>query len=69
MPRYDYRCESGHEEELLFPIGEAVESYICGCGSLAKRVFHPVAVSFKGAGFYKTDNLKTKHVRSKVDVK
>jgi putative FmdB family regulatory protein len=56
MPIYEYRCPNGHVFELLQRIGdsppEACE--VCGEGPV-ERVLYPVAVHFKGSGFYTTD--------------
>ena len=56
MPTYDYRCPKGHEFELFQrmsdPLPEACE--VCGA-SPVERVLSPVAVHFKGSGFYSTD--------------
>ena len=56
MPIYEYRCPNGHVFELLQRIGdpppEACE--VCGEGPM-ERVLYPVAVHFKGSGFYTTD--------------
>ena len=56
MPIYEYRCPKGHVFELLQRIGdpapEACE--VCGEGPV-ERVLYPVAVHFKGSGFYTTD--------------
>jgi putative FmdB family regulatory protein len=56
MPIYEYRCPNGHLFELLQRIGdpppEACE--VCGEGPV-ERVLYPVAVHFKGSGFYTTD--------------
>jgi putative FmdB family regulatory protein len=56
MPTYDYRCPRGHEFELFHgmsdPPPEVCE--ICGEGPV-ERVLSPVAVHFKGSGFYATD--------------
>ena len=56
MPIYEYRCPQGHVFELFQrmtdPVPEACE--ICGEGPV-ERVLYPVAVHFKGSGFYTTD--------------
>jgi putative FmdB family regulatory protein len=56
MPIYEYRCPRGHLFEVFHgmsdPPPDACE--ICGAGPL-ERVLHPVAVHFKGSGFYTTD--------------
>jgi len=60
MPIYEYRCEEGHTLEILQrmtddPLTECPEH-----GAPVRRVFHPVAVHFKGSGFYNTDYGKKK---------
>ena len=56
MPIYEYRCPRGHLFELFQrmgdPLPEACE--VCGEGPV-ERVLYPVAVHFKGSGFYTTD--------------
>jgi len=56
VPIYEYKCPNGHVFELFQrmtdPAPEVCE--ICGEGPL-QRVLYPVAVHFKGSGFYSTD--------------
>jgi len=56
MPIYEYKCPNGHLFEVFHgmtePPPEACE--ICGEAPL-RRVLHPVAVHYKGSGFYTTD--------------
>ncbi len=56
MPIYEYRCPNGHVFEVFQrmddPAPEACET--CGEGPV-QRVLYPVAVHFKGSGFYSTD--------------
>jgi putative FmdB family regulatory protein len=56
MPIYEYRCPNGHVFELFQrmddPQPEVCE--ICGEGPV-ERVLYPVAVHYKGSGFYSTD--------------
>jgi putative FmdB family regulatory protein len=56
MPIYEYKCPDGHIFELFHGISEDPPEAcsICGKGPLT-RVLHPVAVHFKGSGFYSTD--------------
>jgi len=69
MPAYIYRCPCGNEEELDFRMGTAPSNWHCDeCEGWMKRVFLPIAVSFKGSGFYRTDNPKTTHVNTRVKV-
>ena len=56
MPIYEYRCPNGHTFEVFQrmsdPPAEACE--VCGASPVEKVLF-PVAVHFKGSGFYSTD--------------
>jgi putative FmdB family regulatory protein len=56
MPIYEYRCPNGHVFELLQRIGDPApgQCEVCGEGPV-ERVLYPVAVHFKGSGFYTTD--------------
>ena len=56
MPIYEYKCPNGHLFELFHGIHEPEPEACpeCGEGPLT-RVLHPVAVHFKGSGFYSTD--------------
>jgi putative FmdB family regulatory protein len=56
VPIYEYKCPQGHLFELFHGITEASPEACptCGEGPLT-RVLHPVAVHFKGSGFYSTD--------------
>ncbi len=56
MPIYEYRCPNGHTFEVFQrmtdpPVGVCET---CGAGPVEKVLF-PVAVHFKGSGFYSTD--------------
>jgi putative FmdB family regulatory protein len=55
MPIYEYRCENGHLFEVMQRITEDPVTSCSECGAPVQRVFHPVAVHFKGSGFYNTD--------------
>jgi putative FmdB family regulatory protein len=56
MPIYEYRCPQNHLFEVFQrmtdPPVEVCE--VCGQGPV-QRVLYPVAVHFKGSGFYTTD--------------
>ena len=56
MPIYEYRCPNGHTFEISQKFAEAPVQVcaICGAGPVEKILF-PVAVHFKGSGFYSTD--------------
>ena len=55
MPIYEYRCENGHHFDVMQKITDDPVTACEECGSPVERVFHPVAVHFKGSGFYNTD--------------
>jgi putative FmdB family regulatory protein len=55
MPIYEYRCERGHTFEVIQRMTDDPVSACTTCESPVQRVFHPVAVHFKGKGFYNTD--------------
>ena len=56
MPIYEYRCPNGHTFEVFQRMTDApmAACEICGAGPVEKLLF-PVAVHFKGKGFYSTD--------------
>jgi len=56
VPLYEYRCPNGHTFEVFQKMSDApVETCTsCGAGPVEKVLF-PVAVHFKGSGFYSTD--------------
>jgi putative FmdB family regulatory protein len=60
MPIYEYRCERGHNFEVVQRMTEDPLTSCSVCGAPVQRVFHPVAVHFKGSGFYTTDYGKKK---------
>jgi putative FmdB family regulatory protein len=60
MPVYEYRCDNGHTFEVLQRMSDEPVAQCNTCGSPVQRVFHPVAVHFKGSGFYNTDYGKKK---------
>src|SRR5829696_6283613 len=63
MPIYEYRCENGHLFEVMQKITEEPVTQCEECGAPVARVFHPVAVHFKGSGFYNTDYGTAKRKR------
>ncbi len=63
MPIYEYRCENGHLFEVMQKISEEPITACTECGGTIQRVFHPIAVHFKGSGFYNTDYGTAKRKR------
>ncbi len=55
MPIYEYRCEQGHTFEVMQRMSDDPVVTCETCAAPVERVFHPVAVHFKGKGFYNTD--------------
>jgi putative FmdB family regulatory protein len=55
MPIYEYRCDNGHTFEVMQKMTDDPVSICSTCEAPVQRVFHPVAVHFKGKGFYNTD--------------
>ena len=55
MPIYEYKCEKGHVFEVVQRMTDDPVTTCEKCGKPVQRVFHPVAVHFKGSGFYNTD--------------
>ena len=60
MPIYEYRCEQGHTFEVMQRMTDDPLTSCSTCEAPVQRVFHPVAVHFKGSGFYNTDYGKKK---------
>lgn len=56
MPIYEYKCPNGHLLEVFHGMNEPgpERCEVCGEAPLV-RVLHPVAVHYKGSGFYSTD--------------
>ncbi len=63
MPIYEYRCEQGHTFEVMQRITDDPVAACETCAAPVARVFHPVAVHFKGSGFYNTDYGTRKRAR------
>jgi putative FmdB family regulatory protein len=56
VPIYEYRCPNGHTFEVFQRMSDPPSEtcVTCGAGPVEKILF-PVAVHFKGSGFYSTD--------------
>jgi putative FmdB family regulatory protein len=63
MPIYEYRCNNGHLFEVMQKITDDPVTKCETCEAPVQRVFHPVAVHFKGSGFYNTDYGTAKRKR------
>jgi putative FmdB family regulatory protein len=64
MPIYEYRCENGHTFEEMQRMTDDPLTSCTTCDAPVQRVFHPVAVHFKGSGFYTTDYGRKKSAGS-----
>ena len=67
MPIYEYRCTNGHLFEVIQSMSDDPVETCEVCGAPVERVFHPVAVHFKGSGFYTTDYKSKSKANSSND--
>jgi putative FmdB family regulatory protein len=67
VPTYEYRCKNGHQFEVIQSMMDDPIAVCQVCGAPVERVFHPVAVHFKGSGFYTTDYGKNRSAASGSD--
>lgn len=59
MPTYQYLCtDCGHRFDVVQSIHDEALTTCSECGGSIRRVLHPVGVTFKGSGFYRTDSRK-----------
>ena len=57
MPTYAYVCtECDHSFEAVQAITDDSLTECPSCGGTLRKKFHPVGVTFKGSGFYRTDS-------------
>jgi len=57
MPTYQYQCDScGHQFELRQSFHDKPVAVCSLCCGVARRLFSPVPILFKGSGFYITDS-------------
>jgi putative FmdB family regulatory protein len=56
VPTYEYRCPNGHLFDVFKSMSAPAPEVCPECGEgPVEVVLHPVAVHFKGSGFYSTD--------------
>jgi putative FmdB family regulatory protein len=67
MPIYEYRCTNGHQFEVFQAMADDPVSVCQECGAPVERVFRPVAIHFKGPGFYTTDYARKAKATSSSD--
>ena len=59
MPKYEYACKScGEHIEVVQSFSDAPLTECPSCAGPLRKVFAAPAISFKGSGFYRTDNRK-----------
>ena len=63
MPIYEYRCDHGHLFEVTQRMSDGPVTACVTCEAPVQRVYSPVAVHFKGSGFYNTDYGTAKRKR------
>ena len=66
MPIYEYKCKKGHVFEVRQSFTDEPLTKCEVCGAPVQKVFHPVSVHFKGAGFYNTDYGTKRRAREKA---
>jgi len=65
LPIYEYRCDAcGRTLEMFQKFSDAPLETCEVCGGQLRKVLHPVAVHFKGSGFYTTDYARSKSFRA-----
>ncbi len=68
MPTYVYECaKCGDEFELYQSFSDEPLKKHPGCGGKVAKVFQPVGIVLKGAGFYKNDSRNGATKRAKSD--
>jgi putative FmdB family regulatory protein len=64
MPIYEYKCDKkGHTFDVMQSFSDGPIEACEVCGAPVHRVYRPVAVHFKGKGFYSTDYGSKKRAR------
>jgi putative FmdB family regulatory protein len=61
VPIYEYRCPEGHTFERFQSMSAPAPEKCDVCGAVPlELVLYPVAIHYKGSGFYTTDYGKSK---------
>jgi putative FmdB family regulatory protein len=62
VPFYEYQCdECGNVHEVFQKMADAPLETCPKCGGKLRKLLHPVAIHFKGSGFYATDHRKLEY--------
>ena len=70
MPTYQYLCrDCDHEFEAVQSMRDDPLTVCPSCGGTLRKVYSPLAISFKGSGFYTTDHGKKKPAAASGDKK
>jgi putative FmdB family regulatory protein len=64
VPTYEYRCTNGHLTEIMQRMSDPPLAECPVCGAVVQKVLHPVAIHYKGSGFYSTDYGKGKPAKT-----
>ena len=68
MPKYEYACKScGERLEVVQSFADAQLTECPACGGVLRKVFSPPSISFRGSGFYRTDNRTGRPTNEKTD--
>ncbi|HWC27302.1 MAG TPA: hypothetical protein VG474_12015 [Solirubrobacteraceae bacterium] len=67
MPFYEYRRPDGTTFEVMQKMSDPPLEEDPETGVPVTRVFHPIAVHFKGKGFYSTDYGKSKRAGEQAE--
>src|SRR3982074_342464 len=66
MPIYEYRCPNGHTFERFQSMSAPAPEKCDVCGAVPlELVLYPIAIHYKGSGFYSTDYGKKGAAASK----
>ena len=70
MPKYEYACKScGERLEVVQKFTDDPLTECPACGGVLRKVFSAPSISFKGSGFYRTDNRGGRPTESKSESK
>jgi putative FmdB family regulatory protein len=62
MPTYEYACKTcGEHLEIVQSFKDKPLTECPACGGPLRKVFGNIGITFKGSGFYRTDNRTNGH--------